>query len=77
VNNVRIAFNDDTTLASTTRSVTSNCTIQTSGDPHCDTTTGVTQYAQNSYISTLQLFVHNQDQMDVFSFFALYRVAGH
>jgi len=77
VNNVRIAFNDDTTLASTTRSVTSNCTIQTSGDPHCDTTTGVTQYAQNSYISTLQLFVHNQDQMDVFSLFALYRVAGH
>ncbi|MBO9512753.1 MAG: carboxypeptidase regulatory-like domain-containing protein [Variovorax sp.] len=75
VNNVRASFNDDVSIASTARTATATCTIQSAGDTHCDTTTGTTQYALNAYVSTLQLYVRSQEQMEVFSLFALYKPA--
>lgn len=75
VNNVRTSFNDDVSMASTARTATTICSIQSVGDTHCDTSTGVTQYARNSYISTLQLVGRTQEQMEVFSSWALYKPA--
>lgn len=75
VNGVRAGFNDDVTFASTARTATATCSIQSVGDTHCDTTTGVTQYALNSYLTLLQLYVRSQDGMEVFSQFPLYKPA--
>lgn len=73
LNNVRVGFNDDASIVSTARIATAVCSIQGSADTHCDTTTGVTQYALNTYVTSLQLYGRSQDQMEVFSQFALYK----
>ena len=75
INNVRTSFNDDLSIISTARKGTISCTPQSAGDPHCDTSTGVTQYAQNAYVSTLQLTSRTREQMDVFTCYALYKPA--
>ncbi|MDM0026552.1 carboxypeptidase regulatory-like domain-containing protein [Variovorax saccharolyticus] len=75
INNVRTNFNDELSIASTVRTATINCTPQSASDPHCDTATGVTQYAQNSFVSTLQLLSRTREQMDAFSLWALYKPA--
>lgn len=48
-------FNDSATVASTARKARVACLPQTASDTHCDSTTGVVQYAANSRIQTVQL----------------------
>jgi hypothetical protein len=65
-------FNDDANLASTARTARVVCSPQTVADPHCDTSTGVTQYAQGSNFNTVQLFGRDSTQSEAFSTFAFY-----
>ena len=65
-------FNDDATLASTARTALIVCTPQSVNDPHCDTSTGITQYAQGSNFNTAQLFGRDSTQSEVFSTTAFY-----
>ena len=48
-------FNDSVSVGSTARKARVICLPQTASDTHCDSTTGVVQYAANSRITTIQL----------------------
>lgn len=49
-------FDDRVNVAPSDRKTTITCTTLSAGDVHCDSSTGVTQFAQNSTISVLELF---------------------
>lgn len=56
INNVQGAlFNDSATVASTARKGQVTCLPQTSMDTHCDSSTGVVQYAATTRVSNIQL----------------------
>lgn len=48
-------FNDPVSVASTARKAQVTCVPQTSSDNHCDSSTGVLQYAASTRISSIQL----------------------
>jgi hypothetical protein len=52
-------FDDRADISSSARTATVNCSLATNTDAHCDTSTGVTQYAQNSTINYVQLSGRN------------------
>jgi hypothetical protein len=52
----RVLFDDGASFRSTARAATVQCSPGGAGDSHCDSSTGVTQYAEGSRISNIQLF---------------------
>lgn len=48
-------FNDSVGIASSVRKARVTCSAQTAADTHCDSTTGVVQYAPDTRVSSLQL----------------------
>jgi hypothetical protein len=52
----RTSFDDTVNVAPTARKTIVPCTLQSSTDNHCDGRTGVLQYAEGSFIDSIQLF---------------------
>lgn len=65
-------FDDRVDVASSARVATVLCSKATNADAHCDTSTGVTQYAQYSWYNYVQLFGRNSSLMEYFEGIAFY-----
>ncbi len=65
-------FDDNVTVASAARTAAIKCTQATNADVHCDSSTGVTQYAQNSYFNYVQLYARSAQLVSFFDGTALY-----
>jgi len=65
-------FDDSVNIASTARVATVTCSKATNADAHCDTSTGVTQYAQYSWYNYVQLHGKNSSLMEHFEGIAFY-----
>ena len=66
------AFDDGVDFASSARTANVNCSKATNADTHCDTGTGVTQYAQNSSFNYVQLHGRNAKLVLFFEGIAFY-----
>jgi len=66
------AFDDTTSLAASARTAYVTCTKATNADAHCDTTTGVTQFATGTSFNYVQLIGRSRLGMEHFSGVALY-----
>jgi hypothetical protein len=59
-----VSFDDGQAVAVSARKARITCSPLASNDPHCDTSTGVLQYAQDSYILYLELWALGQRQVE-------------
>lgn len=57
-------FNDGLNVATIDRKATIRCVLQSVGDDHCDTSTGVNQFAQGGRIWTIELWGRNIRQVE-------------
>ena len=67
------AFDDGVTLSSAARTAFVTCTKATNTDAHCDTSTGVTQYALGTTWNYVQLRAGTKHGMDIYSGIAMYK----
>jgi len=64
------SFADSITFRNTARKIVLGCVTHGGGDVHCDTSTGVPQYAQNSRLSVFELFARDSRMVGVNKIFA-------
>lgn len=69
------SFNDGASVSINDRKTTVPCSTESLGDQHCDTGTGVLQYAAGSRIDALELSAGSMRQMSVQRQVNLYRLA--
>jgi hypothetical protein len=69
------SFNDGLTIPTTARRATINCTTQAAADLHCDSSTGVLQYAEGSRVDALELWATDSRQLSRQRQVNLYRLA--
>jgi hypothetical protein len=75
VNNVAgVNFDDQLSVSTSARQGQISCSTATVQDLHCDTSTGVPQYAAGDYYNYLQLSARNADQMESFKGIPLYKI---
>ena len=68
----RPAFNDALNVSPNARRADITCSQQGAGDTHCDSTTGVTQYALNAAVSSVQVLGFSRKQEEVSRLAALF-----
>lgn len=66
------AFDDTTSLAASARTAYVTCTRATNADAHCDSTTGITQFATGTSFNYVQLIGRSKLGMEHFSGVSLY-----
>lgn len=69
------SFNDGNTVALADRHASISCSAQSLGDLHCDTSTGVTQFAAGSRVDAIELWTRNARQLSLQKQVNLYRLA--
>lgn len=69
------SFNDTASVISTDRSATVQCSTQSAGDLHCDSSTGTTQYAAGGRIWTVELWGRTLRQLEMAKHLAWFRLA--
>jgi hypothetical protein len=67
-------FNDSLTIRNTLRKAVLSCSPQGAGDTHCDSSTGVLQYAQGTRLNTFELWARSNRQMEVSKMLAIYKI---
>jgi hypothetical protein len=59
-----VSFDDGQAIAASARKAKITCSPLALNDPHCDTSTGVLQYAQGSYVNYFELWALGQRQVE-------------
>ena len=68
------SFNDSVSMLSTDRQTTVKCSTQSATDKHCDSSTGLTQFAQGAWFNAFELWTRNGRQLEVQTQFNLYKL---
>lgn len=66
------SFDDSTFVSPKARKATINCTRLGAADTHCDTSTGITQFAQGTTFNSIQLFAQTPRFLELSSMKATY-----
>lgn len=70
------SFNDSTNVVSTARKARIDCSVQSALDLHCDSGTGVNQYAEGGRVWTVELYGRTLRQVELTKLIGLYRLAN-